>query len=320
MPLTFAYGKVYSLRRDSWLYALEEKTGELVWKFCGLPPWGNASHPQAGPDMPFLRLALADGKYYSIVVHRKGVGTGPHADRAGCHGLTRFVCLDASTGTLVWDANNWFNAWQHSIADGNLYGYDTMNSKQQFVSDHRYWMGLGAYIYCIGKGPTEFSELSVDQANVKMGETVTISGQLLDMSPGLVGPPPLTPVPAYSPTGELYELRDGSPDYDEVHANAVPVNITFVGSDGVRKQIAYVKTDSEGRFSFEWTPYVEGVVQIRADSVGSDAFYAPENAYVPLVVTSAMDLVPILEAALVAAIVVAVALPVIVYFRMRKPA
>jgi hypothetical protein len=295
------------------IYALEQKTGELAWKFAPMTPWGNETHPSVN-EMPTLKFVFADGKLYTLAITRKGTSTGSQPSRSGGHGLIRFVCLDASTGALIWDTNGWFDAYLPSIADGNLYGYDDIISRSPFMCDYKYFTGIGAYIYCIGMGPTEFSELSVDQASVTVGETVTISGQLLDISPGFVGPPPITPVTS----GPPYYLKSGPPDHDGVHAANVPVNITYVGSDGVRRPIAYVKTDSEGRFSYEWTPYVEGGIQIRADSVGSDAFYAPENAYVPLVVTSALDLVPILEAALVAAIVVAVALPVIVYLRMRK--
>jgi len=147
------------------------------------------------------------------------------------------------------------------------------------------------YVYCFGAGPTQFTNLVTDKVQLKAGEPVTISGSVVDLSPYNPG------VPA-------------------VH---LPVHLTYVGPDDVRYGIMHdVYTDSEGKFSYTWAPWVTGTLAIRAESPGSAAYESPDNAYTPIYVQSALDLVPILEGALIAAIIVAVALPIII-LRTRKP-
>jgi outer membrane protein assembly factor BamB len=301
-PPAYAYGNVYTYNHDGYLYAIDANTGGLTWKYAGMVCWGNETHRQI-TDMPYTSHILADGMIFGDNVQYRGCSVGPPPNRGGNKGTSRFTANDAHTGELIWSCERWMDSHYPSIADGNLYGSDAIFPRSFLYSDYKALTGEYSGLYCIGMGPTEFSEFSVDKPKVKVGETVKISGRLVDASPGWVGT-----IPAWA-----------EPEERPAPAPNVAVNITYVVADGVRRPIAYVKTDEEGRFSFEWTPYVEGVVQIRADSWGNDAYKPPENAYTVLFTVPAMDLVPVFEAVAVAAIVVAVALPVIVYLRMRKP-
>jgi len=78
-----AYGMVYMLNKDGFLYAVNMETGKLVWKYEG---------PGAlmFPGMP----TVADGKVYAT--------TGQEATYTGKPGASEFACLDAFTGKLFW--------------------------------------------------------------------------------------------------------------------------------------------------------------------------------------------------------------------------
>jgi len=146
------------------------------------------------------------------------------------------------------------------------------------------------YMYCFGAGPTKFTGLFTDKVQLKTGEAVTISGSVVDLSPYKTG------VPAVN----------------------MPVHLSYSGSDNVRQDIMTLYTDKDGKFSYTWAPWVEGVLSIRADSAGSDAYEAPDSIYWPIYVSPSFSMVPVLEGVIVILIVVAIALPIIVY-AMRKP-
>jgi hypothetical protein len=146
------------------------------------------------------------------------------------------------------------------------------------------------YVYCWGPGPTKFTGLYTDKVQLKTGETVTISGSAVDLSPYATG------VPAVN----------------------MPVHLTYTGPDNVRQDIATVYTDKDGSFSYTWDTWVEGTLSIRAESAGNAAYEAPDNIYWPIYVSPSFSMVPVLEGIIVILIVVAIALPIIVY-AIRKP-
>jgi outer membrane protein assembly factor BamB len=285
-PAPVAYGKVFWLSRDGWITALDENTGGLVWKYAAMNPFGNATTPQIVQHAS--QLVIADGKIYRIAIQRPTFEGGP-LPVAGSYGATKCVCLDAYTGRLIWEADNWFEAWGPRLADGKLFGSDYIYDRGLITEDYKIAEGIGAWTYCIGKGPTEMT-ISVDKVQVKVGETVKISGAVIDLSPASPG----------------------------ASAPGVSVNVTYVGPEGVRRPIAYLKTDKDGKFTYDWTPWDTGALYVSVESVGNNAYEAPDNAYMAIVAGSATELVPMLEGAIVVLIIVAIALPIIVWFA-RKP-
>jgi outer membrane protein assembly factor BamB len=79
-----AYGMVYELNKDGYLYALDIETGNPVWKYKG------PDDTLLWPGMP----TVADGKIYAT--------TGQVAQYGGQVGTSEFACLDAYTGRLIW--------------------------------------------------------------------------------------------------------------------------------------------------------------------------------------------------------------------------
>jgi outer membrane protein assembly factor BamB len=99
-----AYGMVYELNRDGYLYALDIDTGEVVWKYEG-------PGPLMFPGTP----TVADGKIYAT--------TGQTASYANYTSESEFACLDAYTGQPLWKLPIEAFAPRESVAVayGNLY-------------------------------------------------------------------------------------------------------------------------------------------------------------------------------------------------------
>ena len=78
-----AYGIVYELNKDGYLYALDIESGNLVWKYKGPGPLLFPGNP-----------TVADGKVYAT--------TGQAAQYGDLSSTSEFACLDAYTGRLIW--------------------------------------------------------------------------------------------------------------------------------------------------------------------------------------------------------------------------
>ena len=101
------YGMVYELRADGELHAFNAKTGEIVWTYSS--DW---FYYPGGP-------VIADGK---IFLTAPDGGIDPYT---GEESGTRYVCLDAFTGKLIWSIENLQSGSSGGeptmIAYGNLY-------------------------------------------------------------------------------------------------------------------------------------------------------------------------------------------------------
>ncbi len=102
-----AYGLVYALNKDGYLYAIDVKTGQLAWKYKGPGPLFFPGNP-----------VVADGKVYA--------STGQNASydpSTGQYSHSEFACLDAYTGQKLWTLPTEAFPPRESIAIayGNLY-------------------------------------------------------------------------------------------------------------------------------------------------------------------------------------------------------
>ncbi|MGE5533855.1 MAG: PQQ-binding-like beta-propeller repeat protein [Bacillota bacterium] len=100
-----AYGIVYEPNKDGFVYALDEATSRVIWKYKG---------PNEGNIWPGM-ATVADGKVY--------LTTGEAVQYNGPPGVSEFACLDAFTGQPIWKLDLEALPPRESVivAYGNLY-------------------------------------------------------------------------------------------------------------------------------------------------------------------------------------------------------
>lgn len=100
-----AYGTIYEMNKDGYLYALNEKTGALLWKYR------SPDNDFMWPGMP----TVAEGKIY--------VTTAQYAAYNGPAQISQFACINAYNGQTIWTLPIEALAPRESdiVAYGNLY-------------------------------------------------------------------------------------------------------------------------------------------------------------------------------------------------------
>jgi outer membrane protein assembly factor BamB len=276
-----AYGNVYTSDVNEYHYCFKQDTGEVVWKYIGERTGG---YPAAGDQLQYKRIdrksipVVADDKVIFMTLGPNRYGTGipanwvsedgamnnPHAFKvlAQC-GSAEICCLDAHHGNLIWKANEEQcppggpNTTEIVVAEGRVYARQETMSGHVGVGDARphslfdydkivNYDWFPGQVYCFGPGPVQMT-VSTDKNVVNVGETITISGTAVDMSPAS----PLAP------------------------AAKLPVYLSYTGT--AEGSIGMVKTDLNGQFSINWAPSTAGALAIIASSGGSDSYEAPQD-------------------------------------------
>jgi hypothetical protein len=132
-------------------------------------------------------------------------------------------------------------------------------------------------VYAIGKGPSQTS-VSIQDDTVTLGDGVLLKGTVTDTSPGTNtaamklrfpnGVPAVAD--AFQSDWMLYVYKQFS---SPANATGVPVSINVLDSNGNYRQIGTTTSDSNGFYSFEWTPDIPGKYTVYATFGGSNAYY-----------------------------------------------
>jgi outer membrane protein assembly factor BamB len=143
-----AYGMVYEMNKDGYLYAIDVQTGNLVWRYKG------PNDTILWPGMP----AVADGKVY--------VTTGEIAQYGGQVGTSQFACINAFTGQPIWTLPIEALAPRESIAlaYGNLYMIPGNVTTSVDASSGNEYSRLDE-LWCIGTNPIPVSNWSMWRAD-----------------------------------------------------------------------------------------------------------------------------------------------------------
>jgi outer membrane protein assembly factor BamB len=160
-----AYGMVYEMNKDGYLYAINLQTGQLVWKYKG------PNETLLWPGMP----AVADGKVY--------VTTGEIAQYFGQVGVSQFACLSALTGQLIWELPLEALAPRESIAIayGNLYMIPGNVTTSVDASSGNEYSRLNE-VWCIGAGSTPASNWSMWRSDPQHSSTAPTGPANLSLS------------------------------------------------------------------------------------------------------------------------------------------
>jgi outer membrane protein assembly factor BamB len=160
-----AYGMVYEMNKDGYLYAINIKTGDLVWRYKG------PDSTLLWPGMP----SVADGMVY--------VTTGEVAEYGGQVGISQYACLDAYNGQVVWTLPIEAMAPRESaiIAYGNLYIIPgNVTASVDSISGNEY--SRLNQVWCIGTSSTTVSNWSMFRADPTHSSTAQVGPSSLTLA------------------------------------------------------------------------------------------------------------------------------------------
>jgi outer membrane protein assembly factor BamB len=250
-----AYGKLYSASVGGIVYCYDIQTGEPEWTYEVSDPYSEFLFANNWWVKPTF---VTDGKLYVGHLEHSPVDPRP---RGG-----PFVCLNATTGDVIWRVNGMFRQTRWGgravLGDSIIATMDTYDQR----------------VYAIGKG-SSLTTVTASPKIVAKDHSIVIEGTVMDVSPGtkdinlqLRFP---NGVPAISDESMsdwmLYIYKQF-----EIPANATGVEVVFnaVNSTGHWLDIDRTKTDMTGKFSYIWNPDKEGKYTIVATFMGSDGYYA----------------------------------------------
>lgn len=249
-----AYGKLYASGVSGILYCYDVKTGELLWTYEAQDPytemlWNNNW---------WLGITfISDGKVY--------VGSAEHSPNQPLPRGAPFACVNATDGTLLWRINGIFRqtGWGGLaiIGDSVIATMDTYDQR----------------VYAIGKGPSSMT-LNAPLSGVKLGDSVTLCGTIIDNSPGTASDQIKlrfsNGVPVVSDESMndwmLYVYKQFA---RPLNATGVPIELYVLDSNENYRSIGTTVSDANGFFSFSWEPDIEGSYTVYASFEGSNSYW-----------------------------------------------
>jgi hypothetical protein len=245
-----AYGILYTGGYTGAVTAYSLTDGSLLWRNI---------YPSGGMKIPnFVQMIslIADGKIY--------VGTHEHSADTPLYKGERIHALNATTGETIWDMSGWAYPMTFALADGIMV----------------FWNNYDGQIYAIGKGPTAMTVTAPD-TSVPMDSSVNIKGTITDISAGTKQQEQSARfpngVPAVSDAAqaqwmEYVYMQKGRP----TNTTGVPITLSVVDANMNYRTIG-TTTSTDGFFSFNWKPDIEGQYTVYASFGGSESYW-PSNA------------------------------------------
>lgn len=232
-----AYNIVYGESYDGHLYAFNATNGQLVWRFYS----GDTTATPFNTWPFYARMVVADGKIYA--------GTTEHSPTQPYTTGNRLYCIDALSGTLLWSVAGQYQS--KSIADGVLVAVDDYTGQM--------------FAWC--KGPTS-TTVSLTSQQITQGQSVGITGYVLDQSPAQLGTPAVS---KDSMTGQMEYLHVNRPA--PTNTTGVPVTLYATAPDGTSIPIGETTSDAQGHFSIQWTPPDAKLYKITANFTGDNSYW-----------------------------------------------
>ena len=238
-----AYGLVYRQAYDG-VYAYDWNTGKIAWKFeaPAANPYETPYVDENGTTVYSFNAGgiLADGKIFVY-------NTEHTASQPITRGW-RMYCVNATTGQGIWNITGVMSPG--GIADGYLAASN----------------GYDGYMYVFGKGPSK-TTVSAPQTAITKGQSVIITGTVLDQSPGQ---PNTACVSKESMTQwmEYLHMQAQIP----MDVIGVPVSIDVTDPNGNAFHIADIMSDMSGTFGYTWTPDIQGQYKVTATFTGDDSY------------------------------------------------
>ena len=264
-PMDSAYGKLYVGAYDGYMNAYDLETGDLLWQYYS----GDAGLITPYGTYPFFLgipygMGIADGKIFAP--------TGEHSANDPLYRGERLHVIDTTTGEGVWSIQGWWLGF--AIADGQ---YTAFN-------------GYDGRVYSFGKGASATS-ISAGPKTSTFGESVLIEGTVTDLSTGtqdyrqtarFPNGVPAVSDESMSEWMEYVYMQQPKP----TNAKGVEVTLDVLDSNGNYRPIGTTTTNTNGFYSFNWTPDIEGTYTVYATFEGSQSYY-PSQAVTAFAINEA---------------------------------
>ena len=256
-----AYNNLIFATGYTGVWAVNEDTGKVAWHYADpAVPFETPYTSNGTATNPIQNIRVIDGMLY--VTNTEHTPSTPATRGWG------MICLNATSGEFQWKIAG-ANLSPGAAADGYL----TASSS------------YSGYMYVIGKGLSSTS-ISAPLTAVTQGQSLVITGQVLDQSPAQAG---TACVSKESMAAWMDYLHHQSP----IPANTVgvPVSIDAVDPNGNFVHIADVTSDMSGTYSYVFKPDMAGKYTITATFMGDDS-YGSSYAETAVAVTEAAQSSP----------------------------
>ena len=250
----FAYGKLYSTGVAGILYCYDLETGDTLWTYKLDDPY---TEPVTGNYWWAWISIIADGKIY--------MGHTEHSAENPIPRGAPFVCLNATTGDVIWRVNGMFR--QTRWGGGAVIGDSIIATMDTY--DQR--------VYAIGKGPSATTVTASPEISVH-GSKILVKGMVTDISPGTKD----AGLTMRFPNGVPAVADESMSDWMlyvykqfECPANVTGVEVVVEVLDPNNNyyEVARATSDGTGFYSATFEPPVPGKYTIIARFPGSKAYY-----------------------------------------------
>jgi hypothetical protein len=249
-----AYGKLYCASVSGIVYCYDVQTGERLWTYEANDPYSEILWAN---NWWLKTVCITDGKIYVGHCEHSPIDPRPRG--------APFVCLNATTGEVIWRVNGMFRQTRWGgkglIGDSIIATQDTYDQR----------------IYAIGKGPTATTITAPDTVQ-PLGKPVIVKGMVTDISPGTeeyartARFPNGVPAVCDANMSEwmLYVYKQFERPTDVV---GVDVIVSVVDPNNNCYEVGRATSDESGMFKVMFTPLVPGEYTVIASFEGSGAYY-----------------------------------------------
>jgi len=299
-----ADGKVIAGNYGGTVWCYSAVNGSVLWTYNNVDPYVETLH---GNNWRFRPAIVTDGKLY--------IENTEHNPRDPQPRGAPFVCINMTNGERIWQIDYRAGEWSTYgiIADSIIVIQNTYDQ----------------CIYAIGKGPSEVT-LDVPQLAVPVGTGCSISGTVMDVSPGteservMLRFPNGVPAVAdeYMTNWMYYVYNQFSRPADAV---GVEVRIQIVDPAYTYAWIGTTTSDSYGNYGYSFVPQMKGTYTIIATFVGSEGYYgSQETAYVTVDPAPVINQLPetpeytTIDIIIVILVAIAIVIGIVILLRKQK--
>ena len=259
LATTTAYGKIYSSAYAGIVYCYDTTDGSILWTFGNGDTADNSTNSgleTAFGHYPTFVNAIGNGVVYTV--------SSEHTEETPIYKGAVARGLNATTGKQIWALSAYtgeFLTGSYAIADG----YSTL------------YNGYDNQIYSVGKGPSS-TTVSVPHAGLAFGQSVVISGTVMDVSTGTTqeeqaarfpnGVPCASDASMTGWMGYVYQQQPCPATF-----TGVPVTLSVYDSNGNTYPIGTAVTDGSGTYSLTWTPTISGNYTVYATFAGTNGYW-----------------------------------------------